>query len=94
MISQRIFVGVFLVRLPSGTMTGPKSAILSLAPPHLLRPAKMSSISTALINTRLQPGGGGVPAGEPFQRLAGAGETVETVLNCLADRHRAEARCL
>ena len=54
----------------------------------------MSNISIALINTRLQPDGGGVPASKPFQRLAGAGETVETVLNCLADRHRAEARCL
>ena len=59
----------------------------------LLRLAKMSNISIALINTRLQPGGGGVPVTEPFQRLASAGKTVETVLNCLADRHRAEARC-
>ncbi len=53
----------------------------------------MSNISVALLNTRLQPGGGGVPVSEPFQRLVGAGETVETVLNCFADRHRAEARC-
>ena len=53
----------------------------------------MNNISIALINTRLQPGGVGVPVSEPFQRLAGAGETVETVLNCLADRHRTEARC-
>ena len=53
----------------------------------------MNNISIALINTRLQPGGGGVSASEPFQRLASAGETVETVLNCLADLHRAEARC-
>ena len=59
----------------------------------LLRLAKMGDISIALINTRLQPGGVGVPVSEPFQRLAGEGETVETVLNCLADRHRAEARC-
>ena len=27
---------------------------------------------TALINTRLQPGGKRIPASEPFQRLAGA----------------------
>ena len=53
----------------------------------------MSNISIALTNTRLQAGGGGVPVSQPYQRLVGAGETVETVLNCLADRHRAEARC-
>jgi hypothetical protein len=40
----------------------------------------MSNISIALINTRLQPGGGDVLASEPFQRHANAGETVETVL--------------
>jgi len=44
----------------------------------------MSNISIALINTRLQPGGGGVAVGEPFQRLAGSGKTIETVLKCLA----------
>ena len=59
----------------------------------LLKHAKMNNTSIALINTRLQPGGGGVPASEPFQRLASAGETVETILSSLAAPHRAEARC-
>jgi hypothetical protein len=40
----------------------------------------MSNNATAFINTRLQPGGSKVSAREPFQRLAGAGKTVETVL--------------
>lgn len=31
----------------------------------------------ALINTRLQPGGGGIRAGKPFQRLAGAGKPLK-----------------
>jgi hypothetical protein len=34
----------------------------------------------ALINTRLQPGGGGIQTDKPFQWLAGAGKTVKTVL--------------
>ena len=49
--------------------------------------------TVALINTRLQPGGEGDRAGEPFQRLAGAGKTVETVMTSFAGHHRAEARC-
>ena len=39
----------------------------------------MSKNATALINTRLQPGGAKVSPREPFQRLAGAEKTVETV---------------
>jgi hypothetical protein len=53
----------------------------------------MGNIAIALINTRLQPGGASLPASEPFQRLAGAEKTVETVLTGLAGHHRAEARC-
>jgi hypothetical protein len=56
-------------------------------------PAKMSNQTVLLINTRLQPGVGSPPTREPFQRLAGAGKTVETVLTGLAEHHRAEARC-
>jgi hypothetical protein len=59
----------------------------------LLRLAKQSCQTVLLINTRLQPGVGSPPASEPFQRLAGAGKTVETVLTGLAGHHRAEARC-
>jgi hypothetical protein len=44
----------------------------------------MSNLLTALINTRLQPSGKNVPASEPFQRLAGTGKTVETVLTFCA----------
>jgi hypothetical protein len=44
----------------------------------------MTDNMTALINTRLQPGDESVRADEPFQRLVGAGETVETVLTCFA----------
>ena len=40
----------------------------------------MNHKTITLINTRLQPGGEGVRTGEPFQRLAGSGKTVETVL--------------
>jgi hypothetical protein len=47
----------------------------------------------ALIDTRLQPGGASVPANEPFQRLAGAEKTVETVSTSFVGHHRAEARC-
>jgi hypothetical protein len=57
-----------------------------------LRLAKMSNQTVLLINARLQPGVGSAPTSEPFQRLAGAGKTVETVLTGLADQHRAEAR--
>jgi hypothetical protein len=39
----------------------------------------MSNNAMSFINTRLQPGGVMVPVSEPFQRLAGAGKTVETV---------------
>jgi hypothetical protein len=55
--------------------------------------AKMNNIFIALVNTRLQPGGESAQAGEPFQRLASARKTVETVLQRMAGRHRAEARC-
>ena len=44
---------------------------------------KLSSTEIVLINTRLQPGGEGVGSEEPFQRLAGGGKTVETVLSAL-----------
>jgi hypothetical protein len=57
------------------------------------RLAEMSSQKLNLINTRLQPGGEGVRADKPFQRLAGAEKTVETVLTFFAGHHRAEARC-
>jgi hypothetical protein len=53
----------------------------------------MRDDATAFINTRLQPGGECVSARKPFQRLAGAEKTVETVLTSFAGRHRAEARC-
>jgi hypothetical protein len=43
----------------------------------------MSNQTAALINTRLQPGGEGIRKGEPYQRLASAGKTVETVLTFL-----------
>jgi hypothetical protein len=59
----------------------------------LLTCAKMGNTVTALINTRLQPGAVSVLASEPFQRLAGAGKTVQTVFTFLAGQHRAEARC-
>jgi hypothetical protein len=49
----------------------------------------MSNISIALINTRLQPGEGSTPANEPFQRLACAGKTVETVMHYFTECHRA-----
>jgi hypothetical protein len=39
-------------------------------------------------NARLQPGVSSTATREPFQRLAGAGKTVETVLTGLADHHR------
>ena len=48
----------------------------------------MSNHAVLLINTRLQPGVGSPPTREPFQRLADAGKTVETVLTGLADHHR------
>jgi hypothetical protein len=54
---------------------------------------KMSNPVIAPINTRLQPGGASVRAGEPFQRLAGKGKTVETVMIFFVSHHRAEARC-
>jgi len=53
----------------------------------------MSNQTVLLINTRLQPGVGSTRTSEPFQRLVGAGKTVETVLTGFADHHRAEARC-
>jgi hypothetical protein len=53
----------------------------------------MSNPVIAPINTRLQPGGASVRAGEPFQRLAGKGKTVETVMIFFVSHHRAEARC-
>ena len=53
----------------------------------------MSNPESFLINTRLQPGGEGVGMDEPFQRLASAGKTVETVLTFFAGHHRAAARC-
>ena len=43
----------------------------------------MNDDALPLMNTRLQPGREGAWAGEPFQRLVGANETVETVLNFL-----------
>jgi hypothetical protein len=39
-------------------------------------------------NARLQPGVSSTATREPFQRPAGAGKTVETVLTGLADHHR------
>jgi hypothetical protein len=59
----------------------------------LLRFVKMNNHIIALNNTRLQPGGECVRVGEPFQRLASAGKTVETVLTIWVGSHRAEARC-
>ena len=47
----------------------------------------------AFINTRLQPGDESVQESEPFQRLAGAGKTVEPVFDICAGHHLAEARC-
>jgi hypothetical protein len=53
----------------------------------------------AFINTRLQPGDESLQESEPFQRLAGAGKTVETVFDICAGHHRLkpgvnEIRCL
>jgi hypothetical protein len=44
----------------------------------------MNGDTIDFINTRLQPGGEGVSIVEPFQRLASAGKTVETVLTAVS----------
>ncbi len=53
----------------------------------------MCNRADALINTRLQPGEESGLVNEPFQRLASAEKTVETVLAAQVAHHRAEARC-